>query len=95
MPNALAQFGRLVLQSKGPPYIGYTTRHLLQRYRTSASGRDKGCHGVRNPKLAITEFSVLRKCLGKLDCQIYEMLLIPLGKKTEHSIRPDSQKLFK
>ena len=54
--QALVQFRKLVLQSKGPPYIGYTTRHLHQRYRTSAAGRHKkGCHGVTNLKLAIIQ----------------------------------------
>ena len=60
-------------------YIGYTTRHLHQRieeHRASAVGTHvKGCHGTSNPEL-LKQFSVLKKCQGKLDCLIREMLFI-------------------
>ena len=58
-------------------YIGYTTRYLHQRieeYRASAVGTHvKACHGTSNPEL-LKQFSVLKKCQGKLDCLIREML---------------------
>ena len=47
-------------------YIGYTTRHLHQREHE---------HEAKNPDLD-KYFSTLRKCQGKLDCLIYEMLFI-------------------
>ena len=60
-------------------YIGYTTRYLHQRieeHRASAVGTHvKGCHGTSNPEL-MKQFSVLKKCQGKLDCLIREMLFI-------------------
>ena len=73
-------------------YIGYTTRHLHQRieeHRASAVGTHvKGCHGTSNPEL-LKQFSVLKKCQGKLDCLIREMLFIrerkpkPTHKRTQ------------
>ena len=60
-------------------YIGYTTRHLHQRieeHRATAVGAPvKGCHGISNPEL-LKQFSVLKKCQGKLDCLIRERLFI-------------------
>ena len=58
-------------------YIGYTTRHLHQRigeHRASAVGAHV-CQGNSNPEL-LKQFSVLKKCQGKLDCLIREMLFI-------------------
>ena len=60
-------------------YIGHTTRRLHQRteeHRATAVGAHvKGCHGISNPEL-LKQFSVVKKCQGKLDCLIREMLFI-------------------
>ena len=60
-------------------YTGYNTRHLhqqIEEHRATAGGAHvKGCHGISNPKL-LKQFSVLKKCQGKLDCLIREMLFI-------------------
>ena len=60
-------------------YIGYTTRHLHQRieeHKTSVIGKHiKEVHCVASPDLT-KMFSVLKKCQGKLDCLVNEMLLI-------------------
>ena len=60
-------------------YISYTTRHLHQRiaeHKYSAVGKHlKDEHHAKIPDLD-KYFSILRKCPGKLDCLIYEMLFI-------------------
>ena len=60
-------------------YIGYTTRHLHQRieeHRASAVGKHiNEVHATTAPELT-KMFSVLKKCQGKLDCLVHEMLLI-------------------
>lgn len=62
-------------------YIGYTSRHLHQRIEehkleSSAIGRHmKQVHDIKNPDLR-NNFTVLKKCSGKFDCLLYEMLLI-------------------
>ena len=60
-------------------YVGYTTRHLHQRideHKTSVIGKHiKEIHGVASPDIS-NMFSVLKKCQGKLDCLVNEMLLI-------------------
>ena len=60
-------------------YIGYTSRHLHQRideHRNSAIGRHvKEKHG-EDAERVVNCFSVLRKCQGKYDCLLYEMLYI-------------------
>ena len=60
-------------------YVGYTLRHLFQctdEHKHSAIGKylynihnqmDKGLHD---------QFTILKKCQGKLDCLIHEMLFI-------------------
>ena len=62
-------------------YVGYTSRHLHQRI-------DEHCYSVivehlKNDygletigDLTNNFFTVLKKCNGKLDCLIYEMLFI-------------------
>ena len=60
-------------------YIGCTTRHLHQRIEehiASAVGKHiNEVHAVTTPELT-KMFSVLKKCQGKLDCLVHEMLLI-------------------
>ena len=60
-------------------YIGYTTRHLHQRieeHRASAVGKHiNEVHAAMAPELT-KMFSILKKCQGKLDCLVHEMLLI-------------------
>ena len=66
-------------------YIGYTTRHLHQRieeHKTSVICKHiKEVHCVASPDLT-KMFSVLKKCQGKLDCLVNEMLLIRERKPT-------------
>ena len=61
---------------------GYTTRHLhprIEEHRATAIGAHvKGCRGISNPEL-LKQLSVLKKCQGKLDCLIREMLFIREG----------------
>ena len=61
-------------------YVGYTSRHLWQRideHRFSAIGKHlKNDHGLYNIDDLANNFSVLKKCNGKLDCLIYEVLFI-------------------
>ena len=77
-------------------YIGYTTRHLHQRIEehtleSSAVGRHmKRVHKIKNPVLE-NNFTVLKKCNGKFDCLLYEMLLIR-KRKPNLNIQTDSIK---
>ena len=61
-------------------YVGYTSRHLHQRideHRYSAIGKHlKNDHALEAIGDLSNNFSVLKKCNGKLDCLIYEMLFI-------------------
>ena len=78
---------------------GYTSRHLHQRideHRFSAIGKHlKNDHGLYNIDDLANNFSVLKKCNGKLDCLIYEMLFIR-KKKPSLNTQSDSirAKLF-
>ena len=60
-------------------YVGYTARHLHQRiaeHKNSAIGRHfLEAHGNNN-LLKENQFTVLRKCQGKFDCLVFEMLFI-------------------
>ena len=49
-------------------YFGYTSRHF---YTTK---RLKNDHGLETIGDLANNFSVFKKCIGKLDCLIYEML---------------------
>ena len=73
-------------------YIGYTTRHLHQRieeHKASVTGKHvKEVHGVAFPNLAKI-FSFLKKCRGKLDCVIQEMIFIR-ERKLKLSTQSDS-----
>ena len=74
-------------------YIGDTTSQLLQRiqeHRASAAGAHvKGCLGISNPEL-LKQFSVLKKCQGKLDYLILEMLSIRGRKPAKLNTQSDS-----
>ena len=60
-------------------YVGYTARHLHQRiseHKYSAIGKHLlDAHGDKN-LINDDQFRVLKKCHGKFDCLVYEMLLI-------------------
>jgi len=60
-------------------YVGYTRRHLFQRtdeHKHSAIGKhSRDAHNQRNKDLQ-KQFTILKKCCGKLECLIYEMLFI-------------------
>ena len=61
-------------------YVGYTSRHLHQgidEHRYSAIGKHlKNDHSLETIGDLTKKFSVLKKCNGKLDCLIHEMLFI-------------------
>ena len=69
----------LFLFSCDANYVGYTARHLHQRiaeHKNSAIGRHfLETHGNNN-LLKENQFTVLRKCQGKFDCLVFEMLFI-------------------
>ena len=60
-------------------YVGYTDRHLHQRiaeHKYSAIGKHLlDAHGDKN-LINEDQFRVLKKCHGKFDCLVYEMLFI-------------------
>ena len=60
-------------------YVGYTARHLHQRiaeHKNSAIGKHLlEAHGDSS-LLKESQFRILRKCQGKFDCLVYEMLCI-------------------
>lgn len=62
-------------------YVGFTNWHLFQcinEYTNSRSSIGKHMklqHGVQRPAIA-ENFTVLKMCRSKLDCLVYEMLLI-------------------
>ena len=59
-------------------YVGYTARHLHQRiveHKHSAIGKHASqAHG--NNTINEGQFKILKKCQGKFDCLVYEMLFI-------------------
>ena len=79
-------------------YVGYTARHLHQRiaeHKNSAIGRHfLEAHGNNN-LLKENQFTVLRKCQGKFEFLIFEMLFIK-NLKPNLNIQTDSirAKLF-
>ena len=79
-------------------YVGYTARHLHQRiaeHKNSAIGRHfLEAHGNNN-LLNENQFTVLRRCQGKFDCLVFEMLFIK-NLKPNLNIQTDSirAKLF-
>ena len=60
-------------------YVGYTARHHFQRvteHKNSAIGNHfHEAHG-RKDLLNESHFKILRKCQGKFDCLVFEMLFI-------------------
>ena len=60
-------------------YVGYTARHLFQRvaeHKNSAIGKHfHDAHG-RSDFLNESHFKIIRKCRGKFDCLVFEMLYI-------------------
>ena len=80
-------------------YVGCTARHLHQRiaqHKNSAIGKHlfREAHGSKN-LLKESQFRVLRKCQGKFDCLVFEMLWIK-NLKPNLNIQTDSirAKLF-
>ena len=63
----------------GADYVGYSARHLHQRiagHKYSAIGKHLlDAHGDKNI-LNEGQSRVLKKCHGKFDCLVYEMLFI-------------------
>ena len=63
----------------GADYVSYTARHLFQRvaeHKNSAIGKYfHDAHG-RSDLLNESLFKILRKCQGKFDCLVFEMLYI-------------------
>lgn len=58
-------------------YVGYTARHLFQpvaEHKNSAIGKSDA-HD-RGDILNESQFKILRKCQGKIDCLVFEMLYI-------------------
>ena len=82
----------------GPDYVGYTRRHLFQRiekHQHSAIGKHlRDTHNQRNKDLQ-EQFTILKKCLGEIECLIHEMLFNQ-EKKHELNTQSDSieAKLF-
>ncbi|KAL9986111.1 hypothetical protein ACROYT_G000191 [Oculina patagonica] len=60
-------------------YVGYTRRHLFQRideHKHSAIGNHlRDAHNQSNKDLN-KQFTILKKCRGKFECLIFEMLFI-------------------
>ena len=59
--------------SDTPPVI-YTSALTNTKY--SAIGRHLEQHGLLKTDLVDKQFSVLKKCISKFDCLIFEMLFI-------------------
>ena len=60
-------------------YVGYTARHLFQRVaerKNSAIGNHFHEAYGRRDRLNESHFKILRKCQGKFDCLVFEMLYI-------------------
>ena len=77
-PNVVYEF-KCDLCDANINYIGYSCRHLHQRveeHKHSVIGKhflEK--HNLKRMNLN-TNFKVLKKCRGKLECLIFEMLII-------------------
>ena len=56
-------------------YVGYTIRHLFQRadeHRYSVIGKHYKDQHQSKPCDVLGQFSILKKCRGKLDCLMYD-----------------------
>ena len=75
-------------------YVGYTCRHLFQRieeHKHSAIGKHlRDAHNQKNKDLQ-EQFTILKKCRGKFECLVYEMLFIQ-EKKPQLNTQSDSIK---
>ena len=75
-------------------YVGYTRRHLFQRieeHKHSAIGKHlRDAHNQMNKDLQ-KQFTILKKCRGKLECLSYEMPFIK-DKKPKLNTQSDSIK---
>ena len=72
-------------------YVGYTAQYLPQRnaeHKNSAIGRHF-LEAHSNNLLKENQFTVLRKCQGKFDCLVFEMLFIK-NLKPDLNIQTDS-----
>ena len=60
-------------------YIGYTSRHLhlsIEEHTYSVTGEHLKAKHNQRPTHLYEQFTTLKKCRGKFECLIYEMLLI-------------------
>ena len=60
-------------------YVGYTARHLHQRiaeHKYSAIGKHFSTAHGDTSLLKESQFRILKKCQGKFDCLVHEMLFI-------------------
>jgi len=75
-------------------YVAYTSWHLNQRideHPFSGIGKHlQNDHGIKTIGDLNSNFSVLKKCGGELDCLIYEMLFIKTEKKPKLNTQSDS-----
>ncbi|CAH3175877.1 unnamed protein product [Porites lobata] len=75
-------------------YVGYTRRHLFQRiveHKHSAIGKHLRDSLNQENKDLTEQFTILKKCRGKFECLIYEMLFIQ-EKKPKLNTQSDSIK---
>ncbi len=76
-------------------YIGYTSRHFhlcIEEHRYSVIGKHLQEQHDQKPIDFHSQFAILKKCRGKFECLIYEMLLI--RKKKPLKKNSISAKLF-
>ena len=75
-------------------FVGYTHRHIFQRieeHKHSAIGKHlRNAHNQRNKALQ-EQFTIVKKCRGKFECLIYEILFIQ-EMKPELNTQSDSIK---
>ena len=80
-------------------YIGYMSRHLhlrIEEHKYSVIGKHLQDKHNQRPTNLHEQFTILKKCHGKFECLIYEMLLIRKKRPTLNT-QNDSipAKLFK
>ena len=64
-------------------YIGYTSRHLhlrIEEHKYSVIGKHLQDKHNQRPTNLHEQFTILKKCHGKFECLIYEMLLYCMTK---------------